>query len=169
MIAIAFPLSATRLNFFAHLAPSIFNAFPIINLQIPLPATPFFSHRYKGPGCRPYFTSRTSNSFASYYIHVNPAVSCNYALFCAMAVRYPSHFQSFPHSFYRHGGGTLYPERTHEGPHYPYQRSFFVSSFLAAHRRLLRKPPTTRCPLPTTPAHYPLFFGNSFHSIPSTV
>jgi hypothetical protein len=31
-------------------APSIFISLPFINLQIPLPATPFFSHLYKPPG-----------------------------------------------------------------------------------------------------------------------
>ena len=44
------------------------------------------------------------NSFASYHIPANPAVSCDYALFCATARRYPSCSQWLPHSFYRHGG-----------------------------------------------------------------
>src|ERR1700730_13488381 len=49
-------------------------------------------------------TLRHANSFASYHIHVTPAVSCNYALFRATARRYPSYSQQLPHSFYRHGG-----------------------------------------------------------------
>ena len=44
------------------------------------------------------------NSFASYHIPANPAVSCDYALFCTTARRHPSYFQWLPHSFYRHGG-----------------------------------------------------------------
>src|SRR5689334_14381720 len=35
-------------------APSIFISRILINLQIPLPATPFFSHVYKSPGGTPY-------------------------------------------------------------------------------------------------------------------
>jgi hypothetical protein len=91
MIAIAFPLSPTRLNSFAHPEPSISNTFPTINLQIPLPATLFFSHRYKTAGCALLGESisfQTANSFASYYIHVTPAASCTYALFCATARHY---------------------------------------------------------------------------------
>src|SRR5258707_795990 len=49
---------------------------------------------------------RDANSFASYHIPATPAVSCNYALFCATARRYPSYSQQLPHSFCRHGGGT---------------------------------------------------------------
>jgi hypothetical protein len=48
----------------------------------------------------------STNPFASYHIPVNPAVSGNYALFCATARRYPSCNQEVAHSFYRHGGGT---------------------------------------------------------------
>jgi hypothetical protein len=44
------------------------------------------------------------NSFASYHIPATPAVSCDYALFCATARRDPSYFQWLPHSFYHHGG-----------------------------------------------------------------
>src|SRR6266436_9608674 len=47
---------------------------------------------------------RALNSFASYHVPAAPAVSCDYALFCATARRYPSYFQWLPHSFYRHGG-----------------------------------------------------------------
>src|SRR6266436_2017210 len=46
-----------------------------------------------------------SNSFVSYHIPVNPAVSCNYALFCATARRYPFCNQSSAHSFVVDGGG----------------------------------------------------------------
>ncbi len=49
-------------------------------------------------------TLGSSNSFASYHIPPTPAVSCNYALFCATTLRYPPYSQGFPHSFYRHGG-----------------------------------------------------------------
>src|SRR5258708_30767152 len=49
---------------------------------------------------------RDANSFASYHIPATPAVSCNYALFCATARRYPSYSQQLPHSFCRHRGGT---------------------------------------------------------------
>ncbi|MCU1241970.1 MAG: hypothetical protein JWO71_2696 [Candidatus Acidoferrum typicum] len=163
MIAIAFRLSPNRLNPFAHPEPSIFNPFPTINLQIPLPATPFFPHRCKTAGCALLgepISFQTANSFASYYIHVTPAASCSYALFCATAPSYPSHFQSLPHSFYRNGGGTPLglcrcPSRL------PIRQA---SGSVAVH-------PSGRYsgsyPLPS--AHYPLFFGNSFHSIPSTV
>jgi hypothetical protein len=44
------------------------------------------------------------NSFASYHIPATPAVSCDYALFCATTRRDPSYFQWLSHSFYRHGG-----------------------------------------------------------------
>ena len=54
-------------------------------------------------------TLGSSKSFASYHIPATPAVSCNYALFCATALRYPSYSQGFPHSFYRHEGGTPAP------------------------------------------------------------
>jgi len=46
----------------------------------------------------------STNPFASYHIPVNPAVSGNYALFCATARRYPSCNQEVAHSFCRHGG-----------------------------------------------------------------
>src|SRR6266436_3481324 len=52
-----------------------------------------------------------ANSFASYHILASPAVSYNYALFCATARRYLSYSQWLPHSFYRHGGGTPRPLR----------------------------------------------------------
>jgi hypothetical protein len=52
------------------------------------------------PGVNAY----PSKSFTCYHIHSTPAVSCNYALFCATAPTYPSDFQSVPHSFYRNGG-----------------------------------------------------------------
>ena len=151
MIAIAFASSLIHLNSFAPREPSIFNPFPTINLQIPLPATPFFSHRYKSPGCAllgEFFSSQTANSFASYYIHVTPAASCGYALFCATASSYPSHFQSFPHSFYRHGGGTPLPRANSPGAALPGPAGFSgpggkpVSTSL---RMLL----TTHCSLPT--------------------
>jgi hypothetical protein len=51
-------------------------------------------------------TFTSTNSFAPYYIHVTQAVSGNYALFCATALRYPLYSQCFPHSFHRDGGGT---------------------------------------------------------------
>ena len=51
-----------------------------------------------------YLPLRALNSFASYHIPATPAVSCDYALFCTTALRYPSYFQWLPHSFYRHGG-----------------------------------------------------------------
>jgi hypothetical protein len=41
------------------------------------------------------------------HIPATPVVSCNYALFRATARSYPSSSQRLPHSFYRHGGGTL--------------------------------------------------------------
>jgi hypothetical protein len=54
--------------------------------------------------CASVNSARTlTNSFASYHILVSPAVSYNYALFCATARRYLSYFQWLPHSFYRHG------------------------------------------------------------------
>src|SRR6266404_7310748 len=56
--------------------------------------------------------------FASYYIPVTPAISCNYALFCATARLHPLYFQWVPHSFRCHGGGypplvapALFPKR----------------------------------------------------------
>src|ERR1700726_1294456 len=49
-------------------------------------------------------TLTSTNSCARYHIHVTRALSCLYALFCATAPSYPSHFQSVPHSFYRNGG-----------------------------------------------------------------
>ena len=54
-----------------------------------------------------FFCLRTLNSFASYHIPATPAVSCDYALFCATARRDPSYFQWLPHSFYHHGGVPL--------------------------------------------------------------
>ena len=57
--------------------------------------------------CASIDSARTlTNFFVSYHILVNPAVSHNYALFCATARRYLSYSQWLPHSFYRHGGGT---------------------------------------------------------------
>ena len=47
---------------------------------------------------------RAINPFASYHIPATPAVSYDYALFCATARRHPSYFQWLPHSFDRHGG-----------------------------------------------------------------
>src|SRR6266481_8896858 len=56
--------------------------------------------------CASIDSARTlTNFFVSYHILVNPAVSYNYALFCATARRYLSYSQWLPHSFYRHGGG----------------------------------------------------------------
>src|SRR6267143_5473386 len=52
--------------------------------------------------------------FASYYIPVTPAISCNYALFCATARLHPLYFQWVPHSFRCHGGG--YPPVSRSGP-----------------------------------------------------
>jgi hypothetical protein len=46
----------------------------------------------------------SSNSFASYHIHSTPVFSCNYALFCATAIHYPSQYQQLPHSSCHHGG-----------------------------------------------------------------
>jgi len=54
---------------------------------------------------------QTLNSFASYRIPATPAVSCDYALFCATALADPSYFQWLPHSFYRHGGVPLHHSR----------------------------------------------------------
>jgi hypothetical protein len=51
------------------------------------------------------------NPFVSYYIHVSQPFSCNYALFCATARRYPLYAQELAHSFYRHGGVLVYPFR----------------------------------------------------------
>ncbi len=48
------------------------------------------------------------NSFASYYIRVTRAVSCDYAFFCATATTQTIAYQEVTHSFYRHGGGTPY-------------------------------------------------------------
>src|SRR5258708_31749357 len=48
-------------------------------------------------------------SFPSYHIPANPAVSCDYALFCATAVRFLSFFQYLPPSFYPHGVVTPSP------------------------------------------------------------
>ena len=53
-----------------------------------------------------------ANSFLSYHILVNKAVSCSYELFCATARLYLSCFQSLPHSFYCHGGGGASPITT---------------------------------------------------------
>src|SRR6266446_9167749 len=62
--------------------------------------------------CASIDSARTlTNFFVSYHILVNPAVSYNYALFCATARRYLSYSQWLPHSFYRHGGGTPRPLR----------------------------------------------------------
>jgi len=47
---------------------------------------------------------RAINPFPSYHIPATPAVSYDYALFCATARRHPSYFQWLPHSFDRHGG-----------------------------------------------------------------
>jgi hypothetical protein len=162
MLTMAFSSSPTPLNSFARPEPSIFKVFPTINLQIPLRATPFFSHLYKTPGCRTHFQLQNANSFASYHIHVTQAASCSYALFCATAPSYPSYFQSLPHSFYRHGVG-------------PPLRCANISLPLSACPSSRRGPLwqiglllLSACyPLPT--AHYPLFFANSFHSIPTTV
>src|ERR1700730_3901824 len=49
---------------------------------------------------------QSNKSFASYYIHPTLAVSMDYALFCATGFRYLPFFQSVPHSFDVHGGGT---------------------------------------------------------------
>jgi len=57
---------------------------------------------------------RALNPFASYHIPVTPAVSCDYALFCATARRYPFYYQWLPHSFYRHGG--VLPQHFLSGP-----------------------------------------------------
>ena len=46
----------------------------------------------------------STNSFAAYHIPANPAVSCNYALFCATASCYPLFLHELAHSFHRHGG-----------------------------------------------------------------
>jgi len=53
--------------------------------------------------CCAFSRLRVLNPFASYHIPATPAVSCDYALFCATARRHPSYFQWFPHSFDRHG------------------------------------------------------------------
>jgi len=55
----------------------------------------------------PYTSVRhpaSSNFFASYHIHSTPVFSCNYALFCATAIHYPSQYQQLPHSSRHHGG-----------------------------------------------------------------
>jgi len=57
--------------------------------------------------CCAFSRLRARNPFASYHIPANPAISSNYALFCATALRYPLCFQELPHSFYRHGGDPL--------------------------------------------------------------
>ncbi len=44
--------------------------------------------------------------FPSYHIPANPAVSCNYTLFCATGIRYRPCFQQIPHSFADDRGGT---------------------------------------------------------------
>src|SRR6266852_1055849 len=41
--------------------------------------------------------------FPSYHIPATPAVSCDYALFCATAPRYPPYSQWLPHSFALNG------------------------------------------------------------------
>src|SRR6266404_6233916 len=46
------------------------------------------------------------NSFASYYIPVTRAISCDYARFCATATRQTVPYQWVAHSSYRHGSGT---------------------------------------------------------------
>ena len=50
--------------------------------------------------------AQSNKSFASYYIPPTLAVSMDYALFYATGFRYLPFFQSVPHSFDVHGGGT---------------------------------------------------------------
>jgi len=74
----------------------------------PLPTYVYSEHRgvlrpQRSPCC-PFSRLQTLNSFASYHIPATPAVSCDYALFCATARRYPLPFQELAHSFYHHGG-----------------------------------------------------------------
>jgi hypothetical protein len=97
-------------HYSASTTESLSRPFAFISLQIPLPATPFFSHRSESPGAwvSPFEGSflQSRNSRASYHIPATLAVSCSYTLFCATAHGYLPYSQQLPHSFYRHGGGT---------------------------------------------------------------
>ena len=83
---------------FDHLTNPFLRKSPVFtSIQNPRGVTPYpRSECLRGP----------ANSFDSYHIRVTPAVSCDYALFCATAQRQTVPHQSFAHSFYRHGGGT---------------------------------------------------------------
>ncbi len=83
--------------------------YPPAALRRPLPTTPSASSvlRSQRSLCCAFSRLRALNLFTSYHIPATPAVSCNYALFCPTALRYPSYFQWFPHSFYHHGGVPL--------------------------------------------------------------
>ena len=74
----------------------------------PLPTYVYSEHRGvlrpQRSLCCPFSRLQTLNSFASYHIPATPAVSCDYALFCATARRYPLPFQELAHSFYHHRG-----------------------------------------------------------------
>jgi hypothetical protein len=82
-------------------------------LLFPQPLYTFTFIRIAGcVGRKPSILLRTTcKSPVCYHIPVTPAVSCNYALFCATARRYPSCCQWLPHSFYRHGGMARKPSR----------------------------------------------------------
>src|SRR6266446_8880794 len=64
-------------------------------------ACSLFSENTRGGGTLPtYEPSFThAKSIPSYHIHVNQAVSTNYALFCATGIRHLPCFQHLPHSF----------------------------------------------------------------------
>jgi hypothetical protein len=84
------------------------------------------------------------NPFASYHIPATPAVSCDYALFCATARRHPSYFQWFPHSFDRHGG-VLPPQRSFRDlaasvPRWQIPCSQRLAASLSSLRALFRAP-----------------------------
>ncbi len=76
--------------------PSFFARRPLFSIACSL-----FSENTRGGGSLPtYEPSFThAKSIPSYHLHVNQAISTNYALFCATGIRHLPCFQHLPHSF----------------------------------------------------------------------